>query len=453
MKRINILFIGLILFSTVSCEIEDQIDPNGASLGSVLENATFTELNNIVTGIEARMRNGHDVYVTATGTIARELYLFDADPRNLTDLVGLENAESGQNAILDNNSFYLTSPYNNRYRVIKNCNILLEAADNASSEVTDANKQGYRGFANTIKAYQLMIVLNLLNSNGIRVDVADPDNLGGFESKAAALTAIRALLDDALTQLNAAGDNFSFSLTPGFEGFDTPATFAEFNRALAARAAIYDEDWTGALTALGNSFFDLSGDLNEGPKHVYSTAGPDILNNLYKVPQQSGDQIIVNNDWIASAEAGDTRVTSKTAPRNSATSTGGFNGTHETRLYATSTSPIDIIRNEELILIYAEANIQTNDFTEAVAALDVIRTAHGLAAYSGTVDQASLIDEMLHQRRYSLWAEGHRMVDLRRYDRLNTTYVVLDTNIDPDSGEELSQVIHTEFPIPLSDDF
>ena len=34
--------------------------------------------------------------------------------------------------------------------------------------------------------------------------------------------------------------------------------------------------------------------------------------------------------------------------------------------------------------------------------------------------QAALIDEMLKQRRYSLFGEGHRWVDMRRYDRLNT---------------------------------
>ncbi|MEJ0081643.1 MAG: RagB/SusD family nutrient uptake outer membrane protein [Puia sp.] len=42
-------------------------------------------------------------------------------------------------------------------------------------------------------------------------------------------------------------------------------------------------------------------------------------------------------------------------------------------VYTSSTAPMAIVRNEELILIYAEANIQTNNFTEAVKALNVIR--------------------------------------------------------------------------------
>jgi hypothetical protein len=33
---------------------------------------------------------------------------------------------------------------------------------------------------------------------------------------------------------------------------------------------------------------------------------------------------------------------------------------------------------------------------------------------------------MLTQRRYSLWGEGHRWVDMRRYDRLDE----IDTSVD-----------------------
>jgi starch-binding outer membrane protein, SusD/RagB family len=94
--------------------------------------------------------------------------------------------------------------------------------------------------------------------------------------------------------------------------------------------------------------------------------------------------------------------------------------TYETQLYATNTSPINIIRNEELILMYAEAKIQTNQLPDAVTALNKIRTAHGLLPYAGAVTQAALTDELLKQRRYSLFMEGHRWFDMRRYERLNT---------------------------------
>ena len=47
-----------------------------------------------------------------------------------------------------------------------------------------------------------------------------------------------------------------------------------------------------------------------------------------------------------------------------------------------------------------EANIPSNP-TEAIKAIDVIRTSAGLPAYSGASTESALIDELLNQRRYS----------------------------------------------------
>ncbi len=83
-----------------------------------------------------------------------------------------------------------------------------------------------------------------------------------------------------------------------------------------------------------------------------------------------------------------------------------------------------IMRNEELILMYAEAKIQSDDYVEGVKALNAIRASAGLqplAVAKPTIltNKAALITEMLNQRRYSLFYEGHRWFDMRRYDRLN----------------------------------
>lgn len=444
MKKIYVFFIATLMLGLSACEIDEQVDPNRPSLNSVLSDASQAELNNLAVGIQSEMRVGVGTYVTATGTVARELYLFDADPRNLQDLVGLDGRQ------LDNNTFYLTGAYNPRYRAIKNCNILFEALDN-SSAISEEEKNGYRGFANTAKAHELLIALNMLDQNGIRVDVADPNNLGPFVSKEEALAEIARLLDEGYSQLGNAGSSFAFDLTDGYAGFDTPATFREFNRALAARVALYRQNWAEALALLNNSFFSLNGDLAAGPKHVFSTAGQDQLNPVFRVPDQNGDQIVVNNGHIADAEAGDLRVANKTAPRLNPSSQGGFSGTHELRLYASAVAPIDIIRNEELVLIYAEANLQAGNTGAAVEGINVIRAAAGLAPYTGAQTREALIDEILDQRRYSLFCEGHRMVDLRRYGLLNADNVPVDENVDPDTGQTRSQTVFQQFPIPLSE--
>ncbi|WP_116125981.1 RagB/SusD family nutrient uptake outer membrane protein [Lewinella sp. IMCC34183] len=426
------LLAGGLLFLT-GCEIDEQFDPNGPSINSVLSDATKVELDLLVTAIEAGIRNGYAGYVTASGTIARELYIFDADPRNTEDLLGKEDI------VLDNNTFYITGPFNSSYRVVKNANILLEAVDNTSS-VSEAEKDGYRAFANTMKALVLSRVLDLLGDNGIRVDVADPNNLGPFLSRDESYSALLGLLDEADAQLQ--GADFGFTLSTGFEGFDTPETFQEFNRALAARIATHGERYDEALTYVNESFLDLDGDLSVGPEMIFSAAAGDLLNPLFKTPGQSGDQIIVHPRIIADTTAGDLRVDEKFRLRQQSTSQDNLNGDYETALYPSATSPIDIIRNEELVLIYAEANINRNDLGTAVEALNVVRNAAGLADYDGEVTQDALIDELLYQRTYSLWSEGHLMFDLRRYGRLNAQFLPIDREGDD---------IFVQFPIPLAE--
>ncbi|PPK85540.1 RagB/SusD domain-containing protein [Neolewinella xylanilytica] len=428
----SIIFAGFLLLALSACEIDEQFDPNGPIVSSVLQNASETELDLLVTGIEAGMRTGYTSYVTASGTIARELYIFDADPRNTADLLG-----KGE-TVLDANTFYLTGPFTSRYQVVKNVNILLTALEN-TDVVSEEEKQGYRGFANTIKAYMLSQVLDMLGSNGVRVDVADPENLGPYLSQEEGFTRILELLDEANQQLDDAV--FAFVLSDGFAGFNTPETFSLFNRAIAARVATHAGRYADALAYANASFLDLDGDLSTGPQHIFSTNAGDLLNPIYRPPGQSGDQFVVHPRIIADTTAGDLRF-DKFRLRPDPTGKDGLNGQYESALYETSTSPIDIIRNEELVLIYAEANINLGNLEEGEAALNIIREAAGIGAYPGPTTQEALIDEMLYQRRYSLWGEGHLMWDLRRYGRLNENFLPIDR-----PGDD----IFTQFPIPLAE--
>lgn len=437
MKKIYYTLLLALSFGWTSCEIEEQIDPNNPSIQGLLNNATEAELNAIVYGSLGGMRTGYQNYVTATGTIARELYLFDADPRNTSDLLGKNGVQ------LDNNTFYLTAPYNGRYRVVKNTNILLEAISRTEA-VSEAQKRGYEAFAKTIQAHQLLLNLNMMGSNGIRIDVADPDNLGEFVGYEQGLQAIQALLNDAANILQSGNVAFSFEL-PGFDGFSDPEGFYEFNRALAARVAAYQENWQAVLDNLEDSFFSLQGDLETGPDMTFSTASGDVFNPLFKNPENSDDQIYAHPSFIAEAEENDQRIQNKIIERAAPTTKDNLTSRYSTALYQTSTSPINIIRNEELILLYAEAKIQLGgaaNLSDATEALNIIRNAHGLDDYEGPETQEALIDEMLRQRRYSFWLEGHRMVDLRRYGRLNADYLPIDR-----SGDQVFQ----QFPVPITE--
>jgi starch-binding outer membrane protein, SusD/RagB family len=420
-------------FAFTSCEIDDFPDPNQPTIELVTTNATVDDLNNLVVGTESGMRNFLGTYHDNVGVIGREHYRFSgADPRFTSDLLGFGSS------VLDDNTFYTTNPWGARYRVVKNANTIIEAANN-STLITEEQKQGYLGFAKTIKAHQLLMNLTMTNENGIRIEVEDVNNPGPFVTGDAAYAAIANFLNEAATHLSNAGATFAFPLSDGFQGFDTPQTFLQFNRGLAARVAVYRGQYAEALTFLEGSFLDLTGNFNTGVYYTFSNAPGDQLNPLFYAPNATGEVRIAHPSFIADATPGDARL-SKVSRRTAPATQSGLTGQYDVAVYTSLFDPVPIIRNEELILIYAEAKIQTNQFADAVTALNRIRTGNNIGPYTGPQTQQALITEMLRQRRYSLYFEGHRWIDMRRYNRLN------ELPIDR-SGDD----VWVSFPVPFAE--
>lgn len=394
-----------------ACSVDPILDPNNPSTSGITQNASIGELQNLVVGIEGGMRNNLNNYFDAVSVIGREYYRFStSDPRLTSDLLGKANST------LDNNTFYTTNPFNARYRVIKNANILITALENTKAGISDAQRKAAIAYAKTVKAYELQMVFNQQYENGIRVDVDDPDNPGPFLSKDESLNAIQNLLNEAYTDLKGNDVEFPFSTTL----YSRKATeFLKFNRALAARIAIYRKDWSLANTALAESFMDMNGSLTDGVYYLFSTQGGDLLNPIFfPTNTPPAEARLAHPAFITNAEAGDTRLNK--APKRTSTGTqDGLSSDYDFFVYKTNVAPIPIIRNEELILIYAEAQAQLNNTVNATNAINKIRNAASLGNYSGPTDLNSLITEILKQRRYSLFGEGHRWVDMRRYNRLS----------------------------------
>ncbi len=424
MKISNKFKIIILVFSTCfwySCDIKDGQDLNGPQTSSISEGLSRPELPQVVSGILADMRDRLHTQRDVGSVLGRDYWRHQSsDPRWAGDLM---------TGTLDDNAFYLTTPYAARYAVVKECNLLLEGLENTTETFTDAEKAAIRGFANTIKAHELLSVLMMLYQNGIRTDVADPNNLGAFESFDGALTTIVGLLNTAATDLTTGGD-----VSPNTLG----VSYLEFNRALTARAAAYQGNDALVISALADSFMDINGSMDIGAYYQFSSAGGDALNQLFFALNSTGANArIAHPDFVNSAEAGDTRVDKAVlrtdGPLNIADLTPG---THDVWVYQSSTDPVGMIRNEELLLLYAEANMMSNP-SEAEAAVDAVRAAAGLGAIgAGNVDE----DQLLYERRYSLFAEGHRWIDMRRFNKLGELVV-----------DRAGDNIVTQFPIPQNE--
>lgn len=437
-KTINKIFVFLAVIAvSVSCEVEEFSDLNNAEVDGFAEDLSRSDMQDLVGGVLYSMRVRLGTYYDDVGVIGREFWRFSSsDPRFTGDLLGAESA------VLDNNTFYITGPWAARYVSVKNINLILEIIDtqDLSENFTSAELSATSGFLKTFKAYELLMNLNLTYENGIRLDVDDANDLGPFVSYSEALTGIRSILDDAAADLANGGEEFPFDLSSGFSGFNSPDAFIEVNKGMAARVAVYQEDYTAALDYLDDSFLDLSVDnLDEGVYYTFTADQTDLLNPMFfPVEATTAGARIVQPSFVTDAEEGDERL-SKVAKRSESLTLDDLTGDYAVFRYKSNTDAIPIIRNEELILLYAEANIY-NDQNETVEALNIIRQSAGLDAYNGAETEEALIDEMLMQRRYSLYAEGHRWIDMRRYDRLD------ELPLDRENDD-----VFVQFPIPLTE--
>ena len=415
------------LLSASSCsifEIDEVTDPNNASIESVVANASQAQLNALAVGVEASLRLGHannSSYNQIVGTLGREVTVLNqTEGRWYLELQGRLGTTNTVD-VLDDAAFY-NGQYTDFARVGRAARIFRASAE-ATNVITAEQKSGIAGFTRTYEAISKLHLLNLQGENGIRVDLEDIRRPGKFVTPAEALINIRQQLDQADQDLAAAGAAFAFPLSSGYAGFNTPATFRRFNRALAARVSLYQADYAATLTALNASFYDRAGSLTLGPKITFSpTTASDVGNPYFQVPNGEPNNLVtVPTNFVTEAEAGDLRL-AKVALRTTPRTLQGITGTYEARVFPSQNASLDIIRNEELILIAAEARANTGDLTGALADINAIRTrAGGLPALTAgsLAGVPQYINEILKQRRYSLFYEGHRWIDLRRLNRLN----------------------------------
>lgn len=426
-------------------KVDKMIDPNNPSEVGFTQNATREQVQFLITGLEERHRGYVFTATAALGSFGREVwYLNGSDPRFTTDWLGMAVAEP-------NSSFFGFgntggTVFFNPYQSVRQGELLIRSV-NSAPQVTDAEKGAVAGFARTIQGYQLMLPANLVYENGIRIDVSQPMNPGPFVSYQEAMNHVKSLLDDGLQQLDKASGSFPFRLTSGFSAFNSIDGLKKVNRAIAARNAVYRKDWQGALDAVQASFMDYGAGMNAGPAHPYGAA-PDAFNPLFYVQNANvNTMVVVHPSLLTDATPGDKRVQEKFFQRSSpvvnSTTYAVLEGHYQDKRWASNTVAVPFIKNEELILIKAEAHAQLDQPAASVEAINVIRNAAGIGNYTGATDKQSLINEILYQRRYSLWAEpwGHRWVDARRYDKMNEIDVSLD------KGKVFKQLPHPQAEI------
>lgn len=424
---------------------------NAEDLNELIENPTRSAVLAAATGMVIGARNEIDDrngYVSLTGILGRESLVFDgSDPRFVSEVLAVPMSP-GSRAFGGN-------IWPERYSNIRLGTLILNGTDTppATDEMTDEEKEAVRGFVKTMIAHEFLLIINTRDENGAVIDVdRDPrGEPGPIVSKAEVFDHIETLLDDGRDHLDNAGSSaFSFETSSGFIGFNTPQTFRQFNRALAARVDVYTEDWMGAVSNLNESFLDTGAPLDVGVYHVFSlvsgdqtapgrTPGNDLFDPTVFAHVSVGTDVETNG-----AGAADRRFQNKVMEVDPPESFAGITTDVTFAIYDNQLAPIPYIRNEELILLRAEANINLGNVTSgpnpAEDDINFIRDNSGgldpVDLSAATIDE--LIDRIIYERRYSLMFEGgHRWIDARRLGRLD------DLPLDV-----ASHVRNSAFPIP-----
>ena len=233
--------------SFAACKASDLNinNPNSATVAGASADPLAVQL--LATGLLADMRGNTTGYPQPLGIIGRESYtLTPTEGRNTTHyLIGISVA--GQQK-LDPSGFVTfgwAGPYNTMRDVYNFKNTIA-----ANTVLTTAQKAAALGFAQTIEAYAALQVLATHDTVGMITEIkGNATELAPFVNRDSAYKYVIGTLNAGLTNLQAGGTAFAFTLHSGFNGFTTPATFAQFNRALAARAYAYYATSGGGATA------------------------------------------------------------------------------------------------------------------------------------------------------------------------------------------------------------
>jgi hypothetical protein len=389
---------------------------NSPNIDQLLSAPRASVVNTTALGLLVGARAVSGTYASQLGVFGRESYNLDqAEARFVLSWLAQPLTPGG---------FGTDLGWSATYRQVLTAQTILDIVDNVP-DYTAQQKDAVKGFTKTFMAMAFLDQLRVRDTFGIVLEV-DPtaQNLGAFVTRDEGFNRVAQLLDEARTHLGTAGTAFPFTLHSGFAGFNTPANFLRFNRAIKARAEVYRGRWQDALTALGESFISTSATtpaaLATGVYHVFSASAGDATNGLFDPAPRA---LVAHPSILTDAQA---RANGQPDLRTAKVTTGatlsnqGITSNLRFTIYPTNVSPIPVIKNEELILLRAEAYNGLGNRTAAIQDLNFVRVNSGGLAPLPDTFAGDLVTEILYNRRYSLLFEyGHRWHDMRRYGRLN----------------------------------
>lgn len=413
-----------------ACDDIQVPDFNRSSIADLVNNPNKSLVNQASSGLYHNARRDAANRTRFAGSLGREVYYLDPnEPRYASELI---------TGAIDPSSFAGNHNYLNPYGTIAQGQIILTAVDKVSSnEYSDAEKSAIKGFVYTMMGNDMLIIAELRQYGP---DTVNEDPLAPpapMKTQAELYTKAAEYLDAAVPLLKAGGTAFPFPSPSGMSGFTNPSTtYLQYNRALRTRLDILRRQYTAARSHVDSSFIvtpasPVRATFNLGTYYTYGSGSGDISNGLATGTQEVADPTLRTDAQLQPSGARDARFLLKVDSAGSTINRYSITSNLRYKMYRTSgsqftgnsgsASPIPIIRNEDLILMRAEAKWFTGDQAGAMADLNYVRTGSGgLAPVATPANDEAFITLLLYERRYSIMYEGgYRWLDHRRFNRLS----------------------------------
>jgi starch-binding outer membrane protein, SusD/RagB family len=438
--------------------------------------ATPVGVQNAVAGLFSASRNDIGNYVTFLSTFSRDAANFtNTEPRFITEGMGLI-------PIPNTDQFFSASVWDNEFRNAKFANGILSALPTVLPKYSASDAATIIGVVQTMKALQFMMLAETRDTLGVSpysIDASGATPSPVFCNKDV-WRYIVALLDSANGNLQAAGNNpLPVILPPGFASVSataapstTSGAFAAFNRALAAKAGLElayaiarnTAGTTPTPTSAGtpdamaltraDSAMHASALFNPGALTTPASGGftDDAFGVYHSWSAQSGDQLNPINgeigtlavlwDMVADVDTvNDARWHAKFAVNPNAVQQLSFAAAASPYIYAyyaTVSTPIPIVRNEELTLVDAQIQMGLGNLSNAITLINDVHQQVG--GFSSPLviagNYVAVRNALLKEQRISTILEGSedRTIALRMYGMATVSDTTWNATSGPDAA-------------------
>jgi len=310
----------------------------------------------------------------------------------------------------DNSTNNSEAPWGGMYDVVQIANVLLESAPQVGMGA--ATQSGVLALANTYKAMAFGNLLMIFERIPLDVDPTQPSP--EFATREAGIERVFTLLDAARQQLQSTPPSATFNddiLAPGLD-------LDELVDAMTARFALAFGRNSEAMTAASRV------DLSSMSNFRFTANDVNPLWNLW-VNGGNSTEMRPEDSFRLEAEAGDQRVAFWATEADIQ----GANVPLDAHArYSANNASIPAVFPDEMRLIMAEVQARSGNLDEAIALINDVRVPCSssldepvacLPALDATdlPSQTAVLDQILKERRYELFALGVRWDDLRRFGK------------------------------------